>query len=604
MKRWMQKMLAMALALMMMCAPLLAYATDEVPVDVEDTEFAQLDDEYAQAPGGMLSERLGAAFYEGHEIKLTVKAQDFAMPEMMMDAPDAREIAEMMTALLQAMRVDVSVVLHEEQAIAKFDVRIQDISVLRVAARVAADGVSIETSALPKKTLFIRTALPAMAMQQFSGGNLYFSGLDDNPDAQAVFEAIYAYFEDQVAGWVSKWQIERGDLYTYDTEGEPATDTRDEAYVIMDSRIRPVDLKTLIRGLADKFYADDLLQQNVTNLLSGFGVTREMVRAFADQLPLDIAALEATDKPTEFTWAQDDMSGTVGFNGTMPAFFTRFPFKEGYLDYDRKTLDDGRHGHAVGEMEYPDGKLLQGDLTTFQGKPEDGKTVIGNDLTLTLVDEAGEQVFEAVSSTKGTITRTEDSEALDITAEQTRKMQVIDIDALSKATEKVAAETALPVAEQSAAPQETAAEKLPMKEATQHTESHVAGSVRAVGDLDFEAEYTVEASVDGVRTGSVRYTAASGEYKPGKEFTGEVIDILALSPQEQELLFSDLKMGMEQAGLRAMAAMPPSVWGTFKKIIQGQMWNMSPRLPLGPGPAMMPEPTAAPAPAVTAAPAL
>ncbi len=572
MKQWMQKLLAMALVLMMACVPVLAYATEAVPVDVEGAD-ATLTDAYQEVPGSMLQERFYAALYEGHEVTFSMQVQDFAMPAAVMTEPEAKEIAEMVRAVLTAMRFDVSVVMHEEQAIANIDVRMQDVSVMHIAARVAADGVSFALSPLPGKTLFIPTALPAMALQQFSGGNLYFSGLDDNPDAQAVFEAIYAYFEDQVAGWVSKWQIERGDLYTYDAEGEPATDTRDAAAIIMNARIRPEDLKTLIRGLADKFYADGALQQHVVNLMAKQGVTREMVRTFADQLPLSIAALTATDKPTEFAWAMDDMSGTVGFNGTMPAFFAQSPFKEAILDYDRKTLDDGQHGHAIGEIDFPEGQRLEGDMKTFLGKPDGGKTAIGNEMTLKLIDQDGKQLYSMVSNTQGTVTRTEDAETMDIT---TKQAQQID----------PAADSAV------LAPEEQA-----MQDAMSATTTHYTGSVRAIGDLDFEAEYTAEISAGGTPMASVRYTASSGAYKPGNEFAGEVIDMHTITPEQSNALDSDLEAGMEQAGMRMMAAMPASVLRTFRKMMNEEF--AQPRRETAPGPVIpapeaSAEPTAAP----------
>lgn len=214
-------------------------------------------------------------------------------------------------------------------------------------------------------------------------------------------------------GWVSKTQMEKGDLYTTDDTYIEATETRDAVAQRMVGKILTGDfigfLWNVTMTLRDEHYK---LQQALAEKLGEFGVTRYQVHQLADRLfteqevnpqldwtqpstnILDDGTLCTKDDMRYFLvklqkciddlWYEttynnmsmivsyDDFGQMVGFDAEVPQICYSLPYV-GDFTYSIKTDDNWQRLHTShGELQLYNDNRVVGDLDIQFGQDVDG----------------------------------------------------------------------------------------------------------------------------------------------------------------------------------------------------------------------------------------
>ncbi len=343
-------------------------------------------------------------------------------------------------------------------------------------------------------------------------------------DMEALQNAYIDYFA-IVAAWVSQKQVDREDLYVYEPVEIDESEVRDASALEMRCRVRPDDLKELLRMLADQFYNDNATQEAVTNLLASRGVTRADVRRIADQLPLWVShELISTGDATDFVISYDDDMNIVGFDGKMPALYEKYPFKKGDLTYSRKTMEEGSAHRAKGTMEMQDGGKLAGELQAFIGDLfEDARK---DEFTLSL----------AYTGAKGA-----GDVAVDIVT-QNQYLAAADLDTYDGLGK-------FDVVESGGA----AGDKL-------HGEYTIHSETKPVGELDFVCETTVQIDITDQLSMTVECVTASKEATPVTFPANEKqFDLEHLTESQRTELLGLLQEAAMPLMLKLMGKLPPEL---------------------------------------------
>lgn len=340
---------------------------------------------------------------------------------------------EAISALLQAMEVEVRYYDDFGTACVNMTLRMSDTEIMSANARIEADGtVTMTTNLVKDKTL----VLPGEWLKQLTGA-------ENGPAVQALIDympmAYITYFY-RLGGWVSNTQMYREDLYVSVDEEQPATDARDEVSQAMHYRVYNEDFLELLESVTFYFRdTDPEFKQAIADALAEMGVTRGQLREVFDTLftredlngpdhwitrteylkpeqlaaPVEFSDIhyaatrmafsvktcqeEVIEGVTDFIVSEGTDYQTVGFDGTMPQMWKDFPFENGAFTYNRKTLEgEGVHHTAQGHMDLiSSGYAVDGDLDFYRAERKMDDYTNTYDIGMDFVRESDKFGFDA-----------------------------------------------------------------------------------------------------------------------------------------------------------------------------------------------------------------
>lgn len=501
MKRWMRNGWAALLALWLFAAPALGVA--EVDYDA----------------GTLLPTLKQEAYVGGREIVETVTLR-------------VSQVTGMEPDLLAALQEAVEMLEIRISSVDDMDAKLYAVKILMAGeplldatVRWNEERIYITSSQLPGKTV---TVSMAEAAKHFPVHPLL-TGKWGADEDMALLENQYIDYFAAVGGWVSNVQSEHEDLYAYEFTEMDETESRDASTTQMYSTVRSDELKKLIRDLANLFFEDENAQQAFANILAPYGATQASVRHFADQLPLVIShELGATRNSTEFTVFYDDNMDIVGFDGTMPAMYTKFFFDYGALQYSRKTLDEGVRHDVKGTMEFAGGATFTGESRQNVGDLMDDQQKTEQDIAIDYQDPANKAGLQYTIHTQEVYTAQEGLEVYEGkgNGEITRTQE-----GTSKKT---------------------------------NTEMTLHGETKPVGDWDFAHTKTIQTEVEGQATYEFTYTMISQEYVPADLSGNVAYDLETLTEEQRAELENSLQTALMQAYFQLLAKLP-------SKLVQSAM---------------------------------
>ncbi len=500
-KKGLALVLALALSMGMTAVPIMAVA---------ESDFD---------PGTMYSTLRAEVFEGGRLIETVIKPKLTDYTPIPQAGEQYVKQMEAYRSMLEGMELRVTAVDDYDYKLYTLSLTMAGEEVVSARVRQDAESIRIVSNLLPGHTV----NLPISSTQ-----NIYNS---DDPNLAALTDAYLTYFV-VVGAWVSQKQTDTEDLYVYEPAELEETETRDAVSMVMKSRVRPSDMKELLRSFSDTLFDNEPLQQAITNLLAPVGVTRADVRRFADELPLIVSReLQATENPTEFTFSYDDDMGTVGFDGVMPAMFEPFPFANGSFTYSKKTgMDDTRHT-AHGEMTFAKASKLTGDLTITTGEIIDETRRDEFSIALNYADPDEQPVVNMAIVQQDLYTITDNVDTLDTTA----KFDVT----FGKPDEGLSEPSG----------------------DTVHIESTVHSETKQAGELDVARSITTDLELAGYCTFSVQSDTLSKEYVRTEEWAdvGEVWDFATMNAEQTQTAMGALQQIPMRMYMLIMAKLPPEL---------------------------------------------
>jgi hypothetical protein len=472
-------------------------------------------------PGTLGDALLAQAWDQGREITVTVAYN--AAPVGVGENSSEATVVDFAARVLETVRVRYRAAQAEGAIYATAEITVQDVQAVSFSAKFDATGIYLWSTALPQKTVFISGEELLKRVPGLEDQVARMVSWEENEDAQTLYAKTYEYFVTVFGSWASKRHAEGvDDLYPYSAEIEE-TATRDAADVAQHVKIRPAELALLVRGLADTFYDDDEAQQAFANLLADQGVTREMMRAAADQLPLlvrDHLQKRATgDENALDVYLYYDAYGIVGVDGVVPALFDFFPFKTSTFSYSRKSEDEGKLYTAKGTVDTAIG-AFEGNLKVFEGDVIDNAVTSTLDLSLGLTGDS-----------QGSLTL------------QTKTYAAI---ADNKETTQVDLQAVLNVADQ-----------------TYPLTMTVTSEMQAIQGGDVKGSGESKISLPGMPVSGAKVEIVSGPFKPADIAGNELVNLLTLDAQARQALLDELVQGLQLGVVAGMSALPPETLQLF-----------------------------------------
>lgn len=488
--------------------------------------------------GNLYSTRYAQALGAGLQIINTVKLElgDGIVP--VDQAPTFDE-------LLDVIQIQVAVAQPENGLALDLAILVSGQKVLTGIAYFKEDGINLETSALPGKTLFMSyDAIEGLA-QELDTTNQFQGSMDM---IGKISEAFVPYGD-----MIGKWVGDLGNTLVAGNTPVAATTTRDAVASSITFRLEPTQMSDLLHKLAIQFSTDTALQDMLHELMK---MTQEDMAQMAAALPLLVQSIEPGPSPIEIIMFNNDADEVVGIEATIPQPFGTSGFF-GRFVYDRLTTDKFINDSYKMAARWADGGELEGDLSLRSGEKQpspmeqiqlnQGKKVDiipGTSTSMFLSGKftpgAGQSPYEIQAMDNRTITGDDQQETVD---DEFSFMLIQPMDTSQTGIQSEIAQF--------------------MPGTTLNMGYVLNSETKALIGDDFSDETKMQIKLEGKDVVIFHVSTETKAYQAPFSSNNTVVNLIGMSEEESVALTEELNAGLMQALIEAMAYLPPELMAMF-----------------------------------------